>query len=167
MADVGLIPQRVLDELREYFKSAPATLEKGALVTKSWEVIRMPNAAPELSRAALFQQNDDDAMRFADLLEQDAVFCWAHSHPCFGNTPSGIDISHHQYACHMLIWSGSKDEFALYSVDDIKKIENGANRCTRRFVPWMLKPFRGYGKPATKRNFHDGRSKEFYADMEY
>jgi proteasome lid subunit RPN8/RPN11 len=115
------IPINTLDEIRYYFKTCEKPeLEHGCLITRDWQVIPFENCAKEESKGALIQQlKDEDVILMADLLENDNLFAWAHSHPSFAASPSSTDIMCHELPCAMLIWSGITDSFTLLSAAEI------------------------------------------------
>jgi len=55
-----------------------------------------------------------------DLLLEEKLQAWVHSHPHYPALPSSTDIKYHNFACDMIIYSHLDDCFTVWTVPEIQ-----------------------------------------------
>ena len=120
MASLALIPTDTLARIKVLLlKGHP--YESACLVLRDWSLVELTNVARH--RQDLITPTGKDYDKFVQLLFDDKLFGWAHSHPKWEPRPSGTDLKFHQFPIYMLIYSNCLDQFRLYSPKDLTDIE--------------------------------------------
>ena len=113
-------PNECLLQIKDYLLVDPE-VERGCLVTTDYQIIPFENTA--VFQAALIRMGPQDFGVMADLVRQNLLLGWAHSHPCWFPYPSLIDIMMHQLPVQMIIYSITDDSFGIYTTDEIIDLE--------------------------------------------
>lgn len=122
-------------KIAEYMLRDPR-VERGMIIDQDFNLIPFNNRAAPDARPALIEMLDDrDFNVFADLAAKGRLWGWAHSHPSFDCTPSGIDLHHHQFNCNMVIFSCLLLCFAIYSAEDLTELEKTRNENAQGATP--------------------------------
>lgn len=121
MTNLTLIPEECQTRIRKLL-SKDTAFESGCFITKEWQLLKFENLS---SNPACHIQASRGAMEtMTDLLLEDNLFGWAHSHPKWPAIPSLTDITFHQYPVYMVIYSLCDDDMRIYSPQEIDCIEN-------------------------------------------
>jgi proteasome lid subunit RPN8/RPN11 len=113
-------PNDCLLQIKDYLLVDPM-VERGCLVTSDYQIIPFENIAAY--PAALIKMGPEDFGVMADLVRDNRLLGWAHSHPCWLPYPSFIDINMHQLPVQMIIYSITDDSFGIYTTDEIIAME--------------------------------------------
>jgi proteasome lid subunit RPN8/RPN11 len=99
------------------------TVERGCLLTNEFELITFDNISKTPEH--LIEVTPEVWNQFADLMMEDNLYGWIHSHPFSLACPSTTDIKFHQFPCNMIIYSVRYDHFTEWTPDDIEDLEAG------------------------------------------
>ena len=113
------LPANTAVRLAEFLSGNPRA-ETGCLVTVEGEIIPMINVSTRPWTE--FLASPDDIGRMADLLLENRLYGWAHSHIGCPARPSIYDVRAHQFPVHMLIYSISDQELGEFTADEINMI---------------------------------------------
>ena len=107
--------------IRDYFRGDPEN-ERGCFLTNDWEVITFKNISktPRCHIALTVES----VCLFHDLLLENRIYGWVHSHPHYPALPSSTDLRYHRFPCNMLIYSLSDRCFTDWSASDIVTMRN-------------------------------------------
>lgn len=116
------IEEGLQQKLRAFFLSEPKTLdERGCLVLKDGTLVPIPNAST--TPRVEIVQDPASFMTMMDLMVDDKVLFWAHSHPQWSPRPSHKDIVNHQLPIDMVIYSIPEDRFLRFTPGDVEQLE--------------------------------------------
>jgi proteasome lid subunit RPN8/RPN11 len=119
------IPLECLNRIKNYLLE-DVSVERGCIVTKTWELIPFENTSS--SPLTEIRQGPETFSRMVDLLKEDNLHCWAHSHPLWQPFPSMLDIAMHHLPVGMLIYGVPTDTFGFFSSNDINALETRVRR---------------------------------------
>lgn len=99
------------------------TVERGCFITNEFELIPFDNVSKR--PVSLIEASPEDWMKLADLIMEDNLYGWVHSHPHSLAIPSRTDIDFHQFPCNMIIYSVPRNHFTEWTVGDLDKLDAG------------------------------------------
>ena len=130
------IPDTTLLEIKEYLLE-DATVERGCLITKKFEIISFKNIAK--FPLARIQMGQEDFGVMADLVMNDNLFGWAHSHPKWSPYPSMTDLNMHPFPMTMVIYSVPEDRFGIYSHEEVETLNRTYSMLSYEDPNWKNK----------------------------
>lgn len=99
------------------------TVERGCMISKDGIVHPFRNMAAD--PRGLIQMGPDAFGTLCKLAAADNLHSWVHSHPFCAPVPSWIDIGMHDLPCMMIIYGVQEDRFAVYTNEEICKLQKG------------------------------------------
>lgn len=128
--------KKVLQDIRAYFLEDIEN-ERGCFLLKNGEIIPFTNVS-DYPRARI-EIGHQDWSTMVDLLLEDKLQAWVHSHPHYPAIPSSTDLTYHRFPCDMLIYSHIDDCFTVWTVPEIQALRKRLIITTEKYEQVKIK----------------------------